>query len=256
MRILLIRHGDPDYENDTLTEKGHREARLLAQIAETLHVGDCCVSPLGRARATAEYTLNQLGITARQLDWLREFPAKVRIAPGSELRLAYDETRDIREEVVRGYLWDMLPSYLEQDPVLRSGDWKTAEFVKHSDILAVYDRVTAGFDRLLEQYGYVRRGDGYRVETGKEATVTLFCHFGLICVILSYLWNVSPFVLWHGLALAPTSVSEIVSEEREKGIVQFRVLRLGDVSHLLRAGEPPSFACRFCETFENKEQRH
>ena len=22
MRILLIRHGDPDYENDTLTEKG------------------------------------------------------------------------------------------------------------------------------------------------------------------------------------------------------------------------------------------
>ena len=25
MRILLIRHGDPDYVNDTLTEKGRRE---------------------------------------------------------------------------------------------------------------------------------------------------------------------------------------------------------------------------------------
>ncbi len=24
MRILLIRHGDPDYVNDTLTEKGRR----------------------------------------------------------------------------------------------------------------------------------------------------------------------------------------------------------------------------------------
>ena len=31
MRILFIRHGDPDYENDTLTEKGCREADLLAQ---------------------------------------------------------------------------------------------------------------------------------------------------------------------------------------------------------------------------------
>ena len=33
MRILLIRHGDPDYENDTLTEKGCREAELLAKRA-------------------------------------------------------------------------------------------------------------------------------------------------------------------------------------------------------------------------------
>ena len=40
MRILLIRHGDPDYENDTLTVKGHREAALLAETAKDLYVGD------------------------------------------------------------------------------------------------------------------------------------------------------------------------------------------------------------------------
>ena len=33
MRILFIRHGDPDYINDTLTKKGHREAKLLAERA-------------------------------------------------------------------------------------------------------------------------------------------------------------------------------------------------------------------------------
>ena len=38
MRILLIRHGDPDYENDTLTEKGCREAELLAKRALSLHM--------------------------------------------------------------------------------------------------------------------------------------------------------------------------------------------------------------------------
>lgn len=31
MRIIFIRHGDPNYENDCLTEKGEREAKLLAK---------------------------------------------------------------------------------------------------------------------------------------------------------------------------------------------------------------------------------
>ena len=35
MRILMIRHGDPDYVNDTLTEKGWREAALLADRQKT-----------------------------------------------------------------------------------------------------------------------------------------------------------------------------------------------------------------------------
>ena len=43
MRILLVRHGDPDYEHDTLTEKGHKEAALLAETAKDLNVGDCYV---------------------------------------------------------------------------------------------------------------------------------------------------------------------------------------------------------------------
>ena len=29
MKLLLIRHGDPDYTHDSLTEKGQREAELL-----------------------------------------------------------------------------------------------------------------------------------------------------------------------------------------------------------------------------------
>ena len=31
MRLLIIRHGDPDYEKDCLTEKGKKEAALLAE---------------------------------------------------------------------------------------------------------------------------------------------------------------------------------------------------------------------------------
>ena len=55
MRLLIIRHGDPDYENDTLTEKGWREARLLAERLCKMNIKDFYVSPLGRAQATASW---------------------------------------------------------------------------------------------------------------------------------------------------------------------------------------------------------
>ena len=32
MKLLIIRHGDPDYEIDSLTEKGWREAEYLAEM--------------------------------------------------------------------------------------------------------------------------------------------------------------------------------------------------------------------------------
>lgn len=30
MRLIIVRHGDPDYVKDSLTEKGWREAELLS----------------------------------------------------------------------------------------------------------------------------------------------------------------------------------------------------------------------------------
>ena len=87
-------------------------------------------------------------------------------------------------------------------------------------------------------------------------TVTCFCHFGITCVFLAHLWGVSPFLLWHCLALAPTSVTEVVTEEREKGIACFRGLKLGDVSHLVLGNEPASTSARFCEIYSDMDQRH
>lgn len=51
MRLIFIRHGDPDYVHDTLTEKGKREAELLAQRVKNWDVSKFYVSPLGRATA-------------------------------------------------------------------------------------------------------------------------------------------------------------------------------------------------------------
>jgi len=63
MRLIFIRHGEPDYEHDSLTEKGWREAKLLAARTKDWHVDDFYVSPLGRAQDTASFTLKAHGKT-------------------------------------------------------------------------------------------------------------------------------------------------------------------------------------------------
>ena len=76
MRILLIRHGDPDYENDSLTEKGRREAHMLASRLINERIDYIYCSTMGRAKETARPTLEAKGMTAVEYDWLREFSAR------------------------------------------------------------------------------------------------------------------------------------------------------------------------------------
>ncbi|MBQ0000345.1 MAG: histidine phosphatase family protein [Clostridiales bacterium] len=257
MRLLFIRHGDPDYVHDTLTEKGHREAKLLSEIIEDLHIDTAFQSPLGRAQHTAAYSLKKLGITAATCPWLQEFPAHLDINGLEELQKAYPDTFTENDRFRHRIVWDAVPGYWLSHPEYSTPDgWRDSEVSRHSDMIPVYDDVVQNFDKLLAEHGYVRDGKYYRVEKESEETLTFFCHFGVTCVLLAHMWNISPFILWHSLAMAPTSVTEVVTEEREQGIAYFRALRIGDTAHLYTGKEETSFACRFCETYSNTEQRH
>lgn len=257
MRILLIRHGDPDYVHDSLTPEGKKEAEALAAIAPSLHVGTCYVSPLGRAQLTASYTLKKLGLRAETKDWLQEFPVRVDVENSRTLKEAYTRehmTPDGKYE--KRIAWDMVPAYLGAHPEYRDPDrWRDSEVARMSDLIPLYDSVCASFDDLLASHGYERKGALYLAKKPNRETVTLFCHFGVSCVLLSHLFNMSPFVLWHSLCMAPASVTELFTEERQEGIACFRASRIGDISHLLMAGLTPSFSARFCECYTD-DTRH
>ena len=72
MKIHIIRHGDPDYSIDSLTEKGWREAKLLSERLIKLPIDDYYCSPFGRAQDTAKPTIEKNGKSIETLDWLRE----------------------------------------------------------------------------------------------------------------------------------------------------------------------------------------
>lgn len=239
MKILMIRHGDPDYLIDSLTPQGHIEAQLLAQKMKELNIKAFYVSPLGRARRTAEYVLNEMDRTAEVCDWLQEFPSKV--------------DKPYRKQHVA---WDWRPKdWTSVDDYYDFSKWSHVPVMEKAGVPETYANVTAEFDKLLAKHGYERYGRYYRAVNANEDTIALFCHFGLECVLLSHLLGISPMLLWHGFCAAPTSVTTLVTEERERGIAYFRTLQFGDVSHLYAGGEEPSFAARFCETYDTPGQR-
>ncbi|MBR2732080.1 MAG: histidine phosphatase family protein [Clostridia bacterium] len=240
MRLLFIRHGDPNYEIDGLTPKGEREAQLLSARIAPMEIKAYYVSPLGRAQRTAAYTLQAAGRTATVCDWLQEFHA-FRVTDDGEQR----------------WMWDRLPTDWTQYPESFDKDrWLELPDIRRGNAAEKQREVTDGLDAVLAAHGYERDGLLYRAVQPNGDTLAFFCHFGVTCVMVGHLLGISPMVLWHGTMAAPTSVTELWTEERRPGIASFRMSKYGDLAHLSVAGEPPAFAGRFCEQYTNADQRH
>ena len=72
MRLLIIRHGDPDYEHDTLTEAGRLEVQLLAERMKNTEVDDYYVSTMGRAKDTIAESIHAMHLPEAEV-FEREF---------------------------------------------------------------------------------------------------------------------------------------------------------------------------------------
>ncbi len=242
MKLLIIRHGDPDYENDTLTEKGEREAKLLADRIAGLDVREYYCSPLGRAKKTASYTLERAGRKAVICDWLREFDTVlVKDVETGKKRLAWDQLPA---------MWTNVREFYDKD------EWLNVPMMKSEGMADAAAHVTGSLDKVLSEHGYMRSGNYYLAKKPNSDTLVFFCHFGVSCVLLAHLLGVSPMVLWHGVIALPTSVTTLCTEERREGIAYFRMSGFGDISHLYAGGEGPAFSGRFCEMYSNSDERH
>lgn len=238
MKILIVRHAEPDYSIDSLTAKGHREAALLAERIAKLNVKAFYVSPLGRAQATAGYTLREMNREAVTLPWLQEFRAR-----------CFDEMAG-RERIC----WDYRPKQWQGRPgLLDMQQWPEDELVNQGDVRKIWDETTAGVDALLASHGYHRDGVIYRCENNTDDTIVLFCHFGIGAAVTGYLCGIPPMLMWQGFCMQPSSVTTIVSEERTKGEVSFRCMMLGDMSHLWAAGEKHSTAGLYAECYDGRD---
>lgn len=257
MHLIFIRHGDPDYKNDSLTEKGKKEAQLLAERIAKWNVTDFYVSPFGRAQETLKPALHKLGREAQTMDWLHEF----------DYRVTNPKTK------VQHSSWDWLPQeYFAEKKAFDRFSWDKISYMKYGEVGKYYKGVCNSFDSLLSQYDYNRQDfdtaiynclphtnyddtgiDAHLLqfqEDADEKNIVFVCHLGSMFALISHLIGCSPMQLWQGCFVAPTSVTVLGAEERIGGEVVFRIQQLGDVSHLTAAGEKAS-ASGFFGNFTN-----
>lgn len=259
MKIIFVRHGEPDYAKDSLTENGWREAECLAGRISKWQVTDFYCSPLGRAKDTAAPTLKKMNREAVTLDWMREFSYLI------------DDPITGRH----GVPWDFVPSYWSGNPLMTTGtDWVDAEIMKQNpEIKIQFQNVCKNLDEFLASYGYIREQNFYLVpdmegrsiaqtvapgnvrtidklpDESDEPVIVIFCHLGITCLVLSRLLNIPFPLLTHGFFLPPASITIVSSERRWGKEAYFRVQAMGDVHHLLVNDEPISPAGSFATPF-------
>lgn len=217
MKILIIRHGDPNYALDTLTEKGWKEAELLAERIVSQNVKAYYVSPMGRAQDTASVTLKKTGQSAETLSWLREFDVYIKDMSTGEPCLVWElKTKD----------WTAVADFYDKDK------WCDVPVMKESGAKERWESICQGVDAVLEQHGYLRDGNYYLAKQPNEDTIVFFCHYGVGCAILAHLLNLSPMQLWYGFSMEPTAVTTLHMNLKQGDIAGVHLSEFADLGHL------------------------
>lgn len=209
MEVLLIRHADPDYANDCLTVIGKKQAQHLAETLLQVPIEHIYVSPSGRARETCSFTANRKGIAPAVLDWLME--------------------RDITRDGM--WLWEApgeiflrgSKGRIQNDPFDLDATLPEAR--------QQYERVTKGFDGLMATYGYVRGGDLYHVQKASDERIVLFCHKGVILILLADILHWPLPMIFVSLQINPTGVTRLEMVENDS-LANFKATVINDLTHL------------------------
>lgn len=219
MRLYIIRHSEPAYPEDTLTERGHEQARALAGRLAAAGLDRVYSSPLHRARETARYTAERLGLALEIEPWTRELEDWwVRGDDGAEVPVWQLDPAAIRALAPRLRLddWHRLPPF--DAPWLRRG----------------FARLGEDADAFAARHGHVRDGAGYRATGDGPRRAAVFCHGGLALTWLAHLLAIPPPLVWAAFTLPPASVTTVLFEALPGGRAVPRCHGLGDVSHLVR----------------------
>ena len=179
MRIVSVRHGEPDYAHDCLTERGRIQAQAAAERLREEGIGEIYSSPLGRAAVTAAFTSEALGLPVRTLDYMRE--------------LHWGST-DGTPMPADGHPWDLADMLAAEGRDLTDPAWREHPYFRNNKVTAEADHVARKTDEWLRTLGYERNGAYYRClrPDDRQATVALFSHGGSSAAAMGHILNL-PF---------------------------------------------------------------
>ena len=222
MRIIFVRHGEPDYARDCLTEEGQRQAEAAAERLRGEGITRIYSSPNGRAKQTAAATARKLGLPVVILDYMHEI------------------TWGGPDIPVGGHPWTLGDWLLERENFdFSARDWQEHPWFKENAATDNCRRVTAKFDALLETLGYRHEGRHFFCHGAVDETIAVFSHGGSgACVLASLLSLPFPYVA----CVLPYDFTSIIIVElpaREGEYVHPRLELFNDAAHIRKTAGGP-----------------
>jgi probable phosphoglycerate mutase len=212
MKLYIIRHADPDYENNTITDFGWEEAHALAQWLKDVHIDKIYTSPLGRAIDTAKPTCEIKGMTSEILPWTAE-------------HIDYMRDNNLTPESECTY------SYSIQNGIYDYKDFSSPERMK------TVENMQKCSDEFLASLGYEREGALYKVTRENNDAIAVFCHGGFGGAWITYLMGNAPGNYWQTISLSTSSVTTFAFHNYSKtGYIRPILCRLGEIKHIYDAG--------------------
>lgn len=231
MLLFYIRHGDPIYSPDSLTELGHKQAKALTLRLKNAGIEEIYSSSSTRAVQTATPTAEMLGLPIKKLDWCHE-------------NLAW---KDFSREIDGKRKWcfaDEETVDLFNSPEVRALDheWYNHPAFEGRSYREGYLRIQRETDAFIESLGYRHRPElnGYTPINPSGRRVALFAHEGFGKLFLSALLDI-PYPLYcTRYAISHTSMTVIYFPDNRE-IVYPHVLQHAGDSHLFAAGIPTQY---------------
>lgn len=224
MLLYIVRHGDPVYVTDSLTERGKRQAEAVGKRIYDSQIDRIFSSPMGRALETAEPACRLLGLECNIEEWTHEIGDE-RLTPFPDGKL-----KSITN-VQNTY-------YLENGNIdLNYNEAFTCTGINESNIKSAVDFIEKHGNEFLERLGYKKENGVYKILRNNEEKVVLFCHSAFARAWLSVLLHIPFHIMWSSFSYTHTGVTVLEFKNNPNGITAPRCLCFSDMSHLYAQNE-------------------
>ena len=235
MLLSYIRHGDPIYTPDSLTEQGEKQAEALSKRLADVDFDRIYVSTSNRAYLTAKPTLEKCGKEPIMTDWLNE-------------------------KVAGSYFWldkmwiyqnDEYIKILNSESMLDLGRrWSEHECFDGTKVREGEKFFAEKIAELFRDLGYehdAKNGCFHRTENissdsedsgvSDERRIGIFAHGGAGTIFLSTVLGIPYPLFCTHFDLSHSSMSIVYFDEKKETVYP-KLLQFSNDSHLYREGLP------------------